>query len=163
MRSDQYSSPNTADAGRRLVQQVAIRTLDINPIVLHFFRQTWLWRISTIHHSFVTTAPPPTGKVWIVTFQFSMPCYRLPRGQTGGGGQNRALCPALHDRKSPWVGYLNIKPPLYTGYPSPFHVGGSVVTNDWCIMTIILALFLSSSRDMCCAAFLCQELQSSRP
>ena len=46
-------------------------------------------------------SPPPTARrAEIMTFQFSIPCYTLPRGQntlpTGQtGDQNYALCPAI--------------------------------------------------------------------
>ena len=50
--------------------------------------------------------PPPTARrAEIMTFQFSIPCFTLPRGQntlpTGQtGDQNYALCPAIPNCKS---------------------------------------------------------------
>ena len=42
-----------------------------------------------MHQSFVTTAPPPTGKGGD-DFQLSVPCYK-PHPQGATGGQNFAL------------------------------------------------------------------------
>ena len=63
-----------------------------------------------MHQSFVTTAPPHTGKGGDNDFSVSVPCYEPhPRGQTGG--QNFALCPTLRNRKSPWGKNPNVKTP----------------------------------------------------
>ena len=60
-------------------------------------------------------------ELWLFSFQFPT-MSPIPKGQTGG--QNFALCPAFHNRKSPWGKDPNI---IFPGG------GGANVTNDWCI------------------------------
>ena len=65
-----------------------------------------------MHQSFVTAVPPSTRKGRDYDYQLSVPCYEPhPKGQTGG--QNFALCPALHNRKSPWGKDPNVKTPSF--------------------------------------------------
>ena len=57
-----------------------------------------------MHKSFVTTAPPPTGKGGDYDFSVSVPCYK-PHPQ----GANWRYLPTLSNRKSPWGKDPNVK------------------------------------------------------
>ena len=68
-----------------------------------------------MHQSFVSTAPPPTGKGGIITFH-SPGISPALWGQADDN--NPALSPALHNTKSHWDMFLNIITPTL-----PLHCG----------------------------------------
>ena len=91
-----------------------------------------------MHQSFVSTAAPPTGMGGYNDFTFPGPWYK-PRPGGQADGNNPALCPTLHNRKSHRVSvpmlYPHTSPALrgqsksnclapYPGYSTAIPVGG---------------------------------------